>query len=272
MISQLRAVVEPRRPPRAPATHLISSSAGYALRASDDSVDVVVLRSRGAACARRFAAGVCHVKRRRPSLGGRACLTPTVQRTDLVQAEVARLLQLRLAMIEARAARVAAPGPPRADRRQASSQNWSSNTPSASACGRQLAISQFQTLRQADALATLRTRGRTTGRRAGRGPLPSSRTLEFAILDQSPELTAPPAVPLTTEPRPSTECPGDPARVDRADHRTRHHDRRDRPAPCGSWGIHDHLRRCRDRQVSAGGCGDHVRDQARGRRRSRALS
>src|SRR5262252_3120007 len=42
-VSQLRRVLEPGRPPRAPATVLVTQEPGYVLRAADDQVDALAL-------------------------------------------------------------------------------------------------------------------------------------------------------------------------------------------------------------------------------------
>lgn len=204
VISQLRAVVEPRRPPRAPATHLISSSAGYALRASDDSVDVWCFEAE----ARRALAASpleCVMSSAAALAWWQGMPYADCAETDLVQAEVTRLLQLRLAMIEARAdalLHLGHPGMVASELTELVEQH-----PFRERLWSQLAISQFQTLRQADALATLRTVRERLADELGVDPSTELRTLEFAILNQSPELTAPPAVPLATEPRPSPSVP-----------------------------------------------------------------
>ena len=126
--------------------------------------------------------------------------------TDLVQAEVTRLLRMRLATIQARVLTRCCSWATQAWW-QASSQSWSSNTPSASACGRNWRSANSSTLRQADALVTLRTLRERLADELGVDPSTELRALEFAILNQSPELTAPPAVPVASEPRPSSSVP-----------------------------------------------------------------
>ena len=268
VISQPPAVIEPGRPPRAPATHLVSSSAGYALRARDDSVDVWCFEAE----ARRALAASpleCVMSSVAALAWWQGMPYADCADTDLVQAEVTRLLQLRLAMIEARAdalLQLGHPGMVASELTELVEQH-----PFRERLWSQLAISQFQTLRQADALATLRTLRATTGRRAGRGPVYRA---------PSPRVRHPQPVPRADRtsggsPRERTasiiECFGDRARVDR-----RTTEFATAPArstgSVRSWGVRDHLRICRDRQVSAGGHGDHIRDQARSRRRNRALS
>ncbi len=194
VISQLRGVLEPRRARRAPAVHLVTSAAGYALRADPEAVDVWRFEA-GARHAMAATAADCVASSAAALEVWNGAPYADSADTDLVQSEVARLLELRIAMIEARADALLQLGHP--DIVTAEIGALVEDHPFRERLWSSLAIGQFQTLRQADALTTLRTLRERLADELGVDPSPELRTLESAVLNQSPELAARPAVALT---------------------------------------------------------------------------
>ncbi len=194
-ISRLRRLIEPARLHRAPADHLISVAGGYALRIPDTAVDVW-----------RFAAEARHVTTLPPR--ERATLSEPVLAswngtpyansadTDLVQTEVRALEEIHLALIETRAHALLTIGRPEQvtlELPQVVQEN-----PFRERLWSLLALSQYQSLRQADALTTLRTLRTRLADELGVDPAPEVQRLETAVLNQDAYLTAPNRIELLT--------------------------------------------------------------------------
>ncbi|MFF4486408.1 BTAD domain-containing putative transcriptional regulator [Streptomyces sp. NPDC001544] len=184
-ISNLRRSLEPGRPPRTPATVLVTTPPGYTLRLSRDAVD-----------AWRFEASVRRA-RRAPAEEARALLTEALgwwqgpafaEHADETWAasEVARLTELRseageLAVAAALRTGRAAEAVPAAEvlvgQNHLREEGW-----------RLLALAHWACGRQADALATLRRATRTLREELGCDPGPALAQLERAVLTQDSEV------------------------------------------------------------------------------------
>jgi DNA-binding SARP family transcriptional activator len=189
-VSNLRRLLEPDRPPRAPARLLVSAPPGYAVRLGDDAVD-----------AWRFERLVGQARRlgRSDPAAARALLEEAVglwhgpayaevADEQWAATEAARLEQLRLAAHEALvemtlrsgAAAEAVPAAEVLTRQQPlREESW-----------RLLALALWGSGRQADALAALRRCRRTLAEELGLDPGPALVELEAAILAQRGELLA----------------------------------------------------------------------------------
>jgi DNA-binding SARP family transcriptional activator/tetratricopeptide (TPR) repeat protein len=187
-VSNLRRLLEPDRPPRAPARLLVSAPPGYAVRLGDDAVD-----------AWRFERLVRQARRlgRSDPAVARALLDEAVglwhgqayaevADEPWAVAEAARLEELRLAACEslvemtlrAGAAAEAVPAAEVLTRQQPlREESW-----------RLLALALWGSGRQADALAALRRSRRTLAEELGLDPGPGLVELEGAILAQRTEV------------------------------------------------------------------------------------
>ena len=205
-ISRLRTTLEPGRVRRAPAGHLVHVGNGYALRIAASAVDVW----RFAADARRVAAD--HGQPAQSADGGDrlarcdAALaawtgTPYADCADtaVVRAEVDRLIEARLALVEMRAEVLLGLG--RADEVARELAPLARENPFREGLWSLLALAQYQSLRQADALATLRTLRERLADDLGLDPSTRVGDLERDILQQSRELAAPERIAAT---RPAT--------------------------------------------------------------------
>ncbi len=115
--------------------------------------------------------------------------------TEWVRAEVERLDELRLSLIEARSAALLALGHP--DRVATEVRPLAEQHPFREHLWSLLALAQYQTLRQADALATLRTLRARLDEDLGVDPSPEVQHLERDLLQQSPHAPR----------RPGSSCP-----------------------------------------------------------------
>ncbi|EPD63319.1 AfsR/SARP family transcriptional regulator [Streptomyces sp. HGB0020] len=184
-VADLRRVLEPRRPPRAPARLLVTEGPGYALRATQDAVD-----------AWRFETAVVGAARLPPA--------QTLQRLDgalelwrgpayaefayegWARGERSRLAELRLRAVEQRAQAqldlgLAAEAVPDLHA-HAAEHPWREDG------WRLLALALYRTGRQADALAVLRRARTMLAEQLGVDPGPALRRLETDILTQDPGL------------------------------------------------------------------------------------
>ncbi len=116
--------------------------------------------------------------------------------TEWVRAEVERVGELRLSLIEARSAALLTLGHP--DRVAAEVRPLAEQHPFREHLWSLLALAQYQTLRQADALATLRTLRARLDEDLGVDPSPEVQRLEQDLLQQSPELAAAARVELSS--------------------------------------------------------------------------
>ncbi|MFE6925022.1 BTAD domain-containing putative transcriptional regulator [Nocardia sp. NPDC057663] len=187
-ISYLRRAIEPDRPPRAPATVLISEAPGYALRLDRSAVDAWQFE-------RLLADGDPDPGRRYHVLGDAlACwhgepYAPFVT-AHWVIPEAARLHELRRLAVERRAEAALALGHP--DEAFALLHPHAADHPDRENAARLLALTQYRLGRQLDALATLRRVRTYLDTEFGVLPGPALGALETAILTHAPELDQPP--------------------------------------------------------------------------------
>ncbi|MGW6724556.1 BTAD domain-containing putative transcriptional regulator [Nocardia sp. NPDC055029] len=187
-ISYLRRAIEPGRPPRAPATVLISEAPGYALRLDRSAVDAWQFE-------RLLADGDPDPAQRYRVLGDAlACwhgepYAPFAT-THWVIPEAARLHELRRLAVERRAEAALALGHP--DEAFALLHSHVADHPDRENAARLLALTQYRLGRQLDALATLRRVRTYLDTEFGVLPGPALGALETAILTHAPELDQPP--------------------------------------------------------------------------------
>jgi DNA-binding SARP family transcriptional activator/tetratricopeptide (TPR) repeat protein len=192
-VSHLRRALEPGRPARSPAGVLVTSPPGYAMRLDGDAVDAWVfedevhqtagLDDSAAVHARLTAALACWRGAAFEEFGG-------LPWADL---ETARLDELRLVATERLADAALRLG--RAAEVVADLSRLTARHPLREEAWRLLALAQYQSGRQGDALATLRRARVRLADELGVDPGPALRELEDAILAQAPHLSRPVASP-----------------------------------------------------------------------------
>ncbi|WP_280298965.1 BTAD domain-containing putative transcriptional regulator [Nocardia neocaledoniensis] len=184
-ISYLRRAVEPARPPRAPATVLVSEAPGYALRLDPAAVDAWRFE-------RLLAAGDPDDHARRYQRLGTALACwhgepyAPFATAHWVLAEAARLHELRRVAVEGRAESALALGRP--DEAFALLHRHVTDHPDRENAARLLALAQYRLGRQLDALATLRALRTYLDTEFGVRPSPALNALETAFLSHAPEL------------------------------------------------------------------------------------
>ncbi|MEU3014531.1 BTAD domain-containing putative transcriptional regulator [Nocardia asteroides] len=199
-ISYLRRALEPDRPPRAPATVLISEAPGYALRLDRSAVDAWHFERLLADADRTDPA------ERYGALGDAlSCwhgepYAPFAT-AHWVTPEAARLHELRRVAVERRAEAALVLGHP--DEAMALLQPHVTDHPDRENAARLLALTLYRLGRQLDALATLRRVRTYLDTEFGVLPGPALATLETAILTHAPE--------LDHQPLPGPSRPGGPA-------------------------------------------------------------
>ncbi|MFW0793312.1 BTAD domain-containing putative transcriptional regulator [Gordonia sp. CPCC 205515] len=199
-ISNLRRILEPDRPPRAPARILVSEPPGYALRLPRDRVDVWefidLLADPGTDPATRDR----HLTAALDLWSGE----PYGQHATEPWAvpEVTRLDALRVTAVEQRAAAALDLGRP--DEVATTLPALCADHPTREELFRLLALAQYQLGRQADAMDTLRTLRTYLADELGVDPGPAIGQLEQAILHHDPALlrpnTPPPVATASTAP------------------------------------------------------------------------
>jgi DNA-binding SARP family transcriptional activator len=211
-VANLRRVLEPDRPPRAPATVLRTTPQGYLLDSSVVDVDVQWFGDHATAgwqawdrddpqlALSEFDAGLALW--RGPAfveVAGATCMMP----------EVARLDELRLAVVEVRCAALLAVGAHEVA--VAELEAFVQAHPLREYGCELLSLALYRAGRQADALETLRTIQQRLAEELGIDPRPALKRLEHEILNQAPTLDwqPPPAAPTVPAPRKPT-----PARKD----------------------------------------------------------
>ena len=194
-ISRIRRITDADRATRTPATRLISVADGYAIRAASDEVDVWQFETDARTA---LAAGPqdCVSRSDTALAGWRGAPYADCADTAWVRAEIERLGELRLDLIEARSAALLTLGHP--DRVAAEVRPVAEQHPFREHLWSLLALAQYQTLRQADALATLRTLRARLDEDLGVDPSPEVQRLEQDLLRQSPELAAAARVGLSS--------------------------------------------------------------------------
>ncbi|MET8626296.1 BTAD domain-containing putative transcriptional regulator [Kitasatospora sp. NPDC004669] len=196
-IAALRRVLEPDRPPRAPARLLVTEGPGYALRAAPDAVDAWRFEAAVAAAAKLPPTQA--LDRLEASLGWwRGPAYADCAQQDWARGERSRLAELRLQAVEQQArARLAlglaAEAVPDLDA-HLTEHPWREEA------WQLLALALYRTGRQADALAVLRRARAMLADQLGVDPGPEIRRLEAGILTQDPQLDLP-AEPMTAAAR-----------------------------------------------------------------------
>ncbi|MEU1181123.1 BTAD domain-containing putative transcriptional regulator [Streptomyces sp. NPDC005820] len=206
-VSHLRRTLEPGRPPRTPATVLVTAPPGYSLRLPQDAVD-----------AWRFEASVRRA-RRAPAEEARALLAEALgwwqgpayaEHADesWAASEVARLTELRAEARELAAAADLRTG--RAPEAVPAAEVLVRENPLREEGWRLLALAHWALGRQADALSTLRRASHVLREELGCTPGPALTALEQAVLTQRLDLLH------ESAPTPPTPAPAErtlPARV-----------------------------------------------------------
>ncbi|PRY32318.1 BTAD domain-containing putative transcriptional regulator [Pseudosporangium ferrugineum] len=197
-VADLRRALEPDRPPRAPASLLVTAGQGYALRPAPGAVDAWRFEAAvasGAASAQTV-----------PLLDEALALWHGPAYSDCAtapwaRAEIDRLDELRLLAVERRAAALLALG--RAEEAVPGLQAHTGEAPFREDAWHLLATALYRTGRQGEALAALRRARELLAGELGVDPGPRLRRLEQDILAQAPHLTA--GVPPAPVPVPGPE-------------------------------------------------------------------
>ncbi|MFJ4184364.1 BTAD domain-containing putative transcriptional regulator [Kitasatospora sp. NPDC089509] len=184
-VADLRRVLEPERPPRAPARLLATEGPGYVLRPEPQAVDAWRFET-----AVQEAAGL-PADRALTRLDGALALWRGPAYADhadedWTRAERTRLTELRLRAVEQRAAALLAFG--RADQAVPDLRAHLADHPWREEAWRLLALAQYRTGRQGEALAVLREARTVLADGLGLDPGPALRRLEADILAQDPAL------------------------------------------------------------------------------------
>ncbi|GAA2733902.1 BTAD domain-containing putative transcriptional regulator [Actinocorallia aurantiaca] len=206
-VSHLRRALEPDRPPRTPASALVTRPPGYALRLDEDAVDVWrferLVRESADPGAAWAAADEALELWRGPAYAEFADL-------PWAEAERTRLAGLRLTAVERRAEAMLAAGA--TAQAVLDLEVHTAAHPLREEPRRLLALGLYRSGRQADALAVLREIRALLAEELGVDPGPALQALEGDILRQSAELDpAPRRAPEPVAParRPGTEPPAD---------------------------------------------------------------
>ncbi|GAY12104.1 BTAD domain-containing putative transcriptional regulator [Pseudonocardia sp. N23] len=192
-VSHLRRILEPDRPPRAPATVLVSVAPGYALALETDGLDARrAARLLHDAAALPPAAAIAPLRAALDCWSGPAYAEFADE--PWAAPEAARLAELRLHAVERLAEARLATGEdaavvPDLDRHVR-------DHPLREPAVRLLALALYRAGRQADALATLAGARRRLADELGVDPGPALRELERDVLAQAPHLGAATAAPV----------------------------------------------------------------------------
>ena len=178
-VSRLRSVVEPDRAPRASASRLVSATGGYALRAQIDDVDIWSFEAAAEECLSGSEAD--RIARADVAMG-RWSGEPYAVGSDVesLRVEADRLRELRVAILEARAGSLLRLGQHEAAARSLA--DLVPGHPFREEMWAMLALAQYRSGRQADALATLRALRERLAEDLGVDPSTEVRELELAIL------------------------------------------------------------------------------------------
>ncbi|MFI6277390.1 BTAD domain-containing putative transcriptional regulator [Streptomyces sp. NPDC050988] len=184
-VAALRRVLEPERPPRAPARLLVTDGPGYALRTEPDTVDAWRFETALATAAGLPAPGALATLEE--ALGWwRGPAYAEFADEDWSRGERARLAELRLQAVERRAEAHLALGRP-ADAVPDLDAHLTDH-PWREDAWRLLALALYRQHRQGDALAVLRRAREVLTGQLGLDPGQALRHLESAILTQAPAL------------------------------------------------------------------------------------
>ncbi|WP_419668944.1 BTAD domain-containing putative transcriptional regulator [Streptomyces sp. 2-1] len=204
-VAALRRVLEPERPPRAPARLLVTDGPGYALRTEPDTVDAWRFETALATAADLPAQQALATLEE--ALGWwRGPAYAEFADEDWSRGERARLAELRLQAVERRAEAHLALGRP-ADAVPDLDAHLTEH-PWREDAWRLLALALYRQHRQGDALAVLRRAREVLTNQLGLDPGPRLRHLQSDILTQTPTLDLPPDTDLP----PNTPAPPHPPR------------------------------------------------------------
>lgn len=194
-VSALRRALEPDRPPRAPATLLVTASPGYAVRTAMESVDAWQFETLTGEAGSLLVAGRTGeaLSRLDEALSlWRGPAYAEFAAEGWARGESARLDGLRLLAVERRAEALLGLG--RADEAVPDLEAHASDHPLREDAWKLLALALYRSGRQGEALAVLRRARDVLVKELGVDPGPGLRGLEADILAQSPRLTAPASV------------------------------------------------------------------------------
>lgn len=193
-ISNLRRLLEPTRPPRAPATVLVSRPPGYSLQVDPQDIDAVRFE-RIVAAARRIATDepAAALLQYDEALGlWRGPAYADVAYDDFAAAAIRRLDELRAAALDERIEALLALG--RSDEAVPELEALLLDDALHERRWGLLVVALYRSGRQADALAAYR-RAQHALDELGLEPSPELRRLEHAVLTHSPDLASPPVRP-----------------------------------------------------------------------------
>ncbi len=190
-VSHLRRVLEPGRAARAPATVLVTSAPGYAIRLDDDAVDAWAFEYEVHQAAKLDDPAAVHARLSAALGAWRGAAFEEFGGLPWADLETARLNELRLVATEQLAGAAMRLG--RAAQVVPDLSRLTTEHPLREEAWRLLALAQYQSGRQGDALATLRRARARLADELGVDPGPALRHLEDAILAQAPELSLPAA-------------------------------------------------------------------------------
>ncbi|WP_370022951.1 BTAD domain-containing putative transcriptional regulator [Planotetraspora sp. GP83] len=187
-VAALRRVLEPDRPPRAPARLLVTEGPGYALRAEPEAVDAWRFEA-AVGVAAKLPPGQA-LERLDEALGSwRGPAYAEFAQEEWARGERSRLAELRLQAVERQADARLALG--MADEAVPDLDAHLAEHPWREDAWRLLALALYQGGRQGDALAVLRRARATLADHLGLDPGPKLRRLEAEILAQDPRLDPP---------------------------------------------------------------------------------
>ncbi len=213
-VSHLRRALEPGRPARSPAGVLVTSAPGYAIRLDGDAVDAWAFEDEVHHTAGLDDPAAVHARLTAALTYWRGAAFEEFGGLPWADLETARLDELRLLATERLADSALRLG--RAAEVVADLSRLTAQHPLREEAWRLLALAQYQSGRQGDALATLRRARARLADELGVDPGPALRELEDAILAQAPHLSG----PATSPPRPAATArpaaPARPATSDRA--------------------------------------------------------
>lgn len=233
-VSRLRAVLEPGRKPRAPATVLVSTGRGYALRLPDDALDARVF-------ARTLAEGRALLPTDPAAALAALDAALALWRGDAyadfpdlaaLREDADRLDDLRLLAAESRLDALTALG--RHGEAAADAESLVRRHPFRERFTELLVLSLYRGGRQADALAALRAARARLADELGVEPSPALRRLERDVFEQAPHLaedTSSAAPDRDPGPAPAAKAPAPGVPSDRSAAPTRTPDSRERGAP-----------------------------------------
>jgi len=209
-VSNLRRTLEPDRPPRAPATVLVSAAPGYRLDLAPEAVDAWRFRAlvEGAFTESDPARAVAVLDEALGLWAGPAYAEFAGE--EWAAPEAAHLEELRLAAVERRAEAALELG--RHAEIVPALERHVGDHPLRENATRLLALAYYRSGRQGDALAALRAVRSALADELGVDPGPALRAIEADILAQSPALQlaprpAPPPAPAAVAPPPAVPLP-----------------------------------------------------------------